>query len=936
MKKKLLYVLYMLCGVLCNACEESSEESFVVPSLEVDSKSMYFGEEADTKEIEVTSNVEWVAAVDASGRSWCHMTVEQGKMIVRVDENTDKDMRRASIEISASELRKTIEVAQLGWGKAILVSPKDANVEAIGGNLTFEVTANIEYAIRLEDGCNWVHLSPQTRGAHDMVTNVVSFKIDMNEGEVRATTIWVTDKDEDSEIEPVPFKVNQKKLGDTYESTGMEGLKEDIKVLVSRAEANKQQSTNEGAAKMIDGDMKTIYHSPYNNNEVTEQSPAILTYYFDSAVDMDYLLYYPRADGGTNGVFKEVEVKVLSNANARGVEEWQIVATKNLNGSTSASRIDFPVSQIGVTAVQVVVKSGVNELASCAEMEFYKKNPDHFDYATLFTDASCSQLKAGVTEQDIQNCTYSFFKNIAYFMYHRKYPQEFRIAEFKAYPHPSIQQKINKTGAYSLMDNPAGIYVTQGQELVVLVADTHGETITLRVQNLDVPGGNGYGGDSYPLTTGINKLKMRNKGLVYVMYHTQTLEEVDRKLPVKIHFASGQVNGYFDSQKHEASRWNELLNSTVCGYFDVLGKYAHLTFPVNRFRTHTGSRGKELIDLYDKFVEGEQIFLGLKKYGGMFQNRLYFHVVYTTGAMYAADNHTYYPDDNMPALCDPTLLSTTSCWGPAHEVGHVNQTRPGLKWVGTTEVTNNIMSQYIQTVVLNNASRLQTDGCYPKAWSSIIASKHSHLLETDFFFKLVPFWQLQLYFGKVKGLTPTEANGWDGFYPQVYEYIRKNPDLSTDSERQLEFAYICSKIAKMNLTSFFTKWGFLAAARMTVDDYGTKEVVITQEQVDAVKARIKDLGYPELGVNIEYITDNNVDEFEHPQSVKVGTATRKGGTITLNGWANVLVFEVMDGDKVVYVADGVKQVAGFTVTGWKDSYKVFALSAKERMEVILK
>ena len=184
-----------------------------------------------------------------------------------------------------------------------------------------------------------------------------------------------------------------------------------------------------------------------------------------------------------------------------------------------------------------------------------------------------------------------------YYMYRQKYPREFRIAEFKAYPHPDIQKAINKTSAYSLLDNPTGIYVAQGQELVVLVADAHNEDMGICIQNLDKPGGDGFGGDTYPLTTGVNKIKVKNKGLVYVIYHTTSLEELAGKQPVKIHFASGKVNGYFDSNKHEASRWSELLNNTVCGYFDVLGTYAHLIFPVNRLRNSTGNRGKELIDL---------------------------------------------------------------------------------------------------------------------------------------------------------------------------------------------------------------------------------------------------------------------------------------------------------------------------------------------------
>ena len=37
-----------------------------------------------------------------------------------------------------------------------------------------------------------------------------------------------------------------------------------------------------------------------------------------------------------------------------------------------------------------------------------------------------------------------------------------------------------------------------------------------------------------------------------------------------------------------------------------------------------------------------------------------------------------------------------SNWVIGHEFGHVNQVRPGLKWHGTTEITNNIQAAWIQ------------------------------------------------------------------------------------------------------------------------------------------------------------------------------------------------------------------------------------------------
>lgn len=55
--------------------------------------------------------------------------------------------------------------------------------------------------------------------------------------------------------------------------------------------------------------------------------------------------------------------------------------------------------------------------------------------------------------------------------------------------------------------------------------------------------------------------------------------------------------------------------------------------------------------------------MGLKKYGGMFMNRMYLNVMYHN-FMYASDYHTAYHDDTMDELCNPDRLKTTGCWGP--------------------------------------------------------------------------------------------------------------------------------------------------------------------------------------------------------------------------------------------------------------------------------
>ncbi len=279
---------------------------------------------------------------------------------------------------------------------------------------------------------------------------------------------------------------------------------------------------------------------------------------------MDYLIYYPRSTG-YNGHFKEVEIQYSEDGSV-----FTKLLDKDFEGSATATRITFD-NTVRAKSFRFVVKSGAGDgqgFASCAEMEFYAKNLNAFDYSTLFEDETCSNLKAGITEADIENCKYPFFKNLAYYMFKDKYDRNFRVEDYKAFPNPDIQSETHKTNPYSLLDNPTGISVKEGETLVVMVGDTHGQNIGMKVQNLDVPGGDGFGGVTYPLYRGINKLTMTGKGLVYVMYHTKTLEDAETAQPVKIHFASGTVNGYFDSQKEEhQGRWSELLGKATNKYF---------------------------------------------------------------------------------------------------------------------------------------------------------------------------------------------------------------------------------------------------------------------------------------------------------------------------------------------------------------------------------
>lgn len=882
-----MFFLLTISVFLTPACSDKPEDEAL--SLIIGQKTVNFAETASSSDIQIkTNDSHWTATVQGDAATWLKTQGRGSILQISVSANEEMEKRRGEIKVTAGRLSEIIVVEQLGMAPALLLSSEMFTVAASGGEINLEVTANVEYDISIPADAAWIKPMADTR-AVEMVKKAHRFSVSFNAADAARTTELVVKQKGGTLEKKVP--VTQKaQTGYTGETSG--DIKDDVKVPVSHAAASSSQQGGE-IEKSFDGDYKSIYHSSWNNKG-EHYFPITLEYFFENQESIDYLIYYPRTEG-YNGHFKEVEIWVSTQA----APDYAKVTDYDFKGSPLAAKVMLDKPLIKPLSIKFIVKSGHGDgqgFASCAEMEFYRRNPDPL---TLFTDLTCSELKPGISLEEIEKVPNSLYRNIAYYLHKGSYPHEFRIQHYRAWPHPDEWARVNKTSTLSLLDNPTGISVGENDELIVFVGPTVGYKLDLKVQNLNKPGGDGYENASrYTLSEGINKLKMRNKGLVYVFYHTPDYRTAP---PVKIHFATGKVNGYFDSQKHQASDWPKYLNAAVDEYFDVLGKHAHLTFPTAHFKTYAGNNGKQLIDAYDELVRLEKEFMGLMKYNRPTVNRAYFHAMYHA-YFYSTSYRTAYNvtgESERRTLLDVNELKK-SPWGPAHEQGHSFQTRPGFKWHGMTEVTNNVHSLYVQTE-WGNASRIETEALgrfnnrYEKAYYNSFVKHVPHPGEEDVFCKLVSLWQLQLYFSDVCGKTD--------FYKDLYEKIRTTPDQPDPGAQQLEFVKIACDIAQTDLTDFFGKWGYLSPFDSEIDDYGKVRFLIEQSRIDKTIAAVKAKNYPAPGEKIEYISDSNRQIFKNRLPVRQGTAVKSGKTITMTGWQNVVAYEVYDGDTPVFVSN---------------------------------
>jgi len=478
----------------------------------------------------------------------------------------------------------------------------------------------------------------------------------------------------------------------------------------------------------------------------------------------------------------------------------------------------------------------------------------------FFTDTSCRQLKTGVQLKDLNDFKSDLLKNVAAGLLKATYDKTYRAANYEAYPSARALDRTLKLGdGFSRYENITGIYLEAGEH-VVLVGSTGGKQLSLLIPNwmrkpaeginpTKDPNGWGLKRRQIVLEEGVNVIQVNQGGNVYVSYYDDHAEEAP-KIPV--HFPTGSVNGFFDISKHTNADWDRLLDEAVSPIMDARGKHIQVAYPVEWFNVYTRGEGVELINNYDKLLNHHYTLMGLVKYNKVPRNRILARVNFNYYMFRDRDGVAYLGNKGtMRMVADPeVVIAGDPCWGFCHEVGHVLQMRPQMTWGGMTEVSCNIFSMYTVTG-MGNKSRLSAQKNYAKARKNIIdaSPKKSFLEDKDVFNRLVPFWQLHLYFAR---------NGRPDFYADVMEALRRRPDAGrgNDSIRnQFEFVKVCCDVAKLDLTGFFDKWGFFRAGDITVKDYRTYRYRITQEMVDDAKSYIAMKKYKQPDEDLTLIED---------------------------------------------------------------------------------
>lgn len=493
----------------------------------------------------------------------------------------------------------------------------------------------------------------------------------------------------------------------------------------------------------------------------------------------------------------------------------------------------------------------------------------------FFTSPMALSLKKGFKRSDIKKIQNPLLKETALQLLNKRYDTEYRVSEFEALLKPStLGQQLMIGNGYSKYENITGIYLQKGQNLVLAEEITEDMTVNLIVPNWNRrapdgidptkdPAGWGIEKKLFPLKNGVNVIELKDfDGLAYIDYFS---DKPQNEKPIKLHFVNAKVNGYFDIVKHNDKDWNNLIDNAVYPIIDAIGRHIQIAYPVVDCKEYAYGRGVELISNYDSLVRRQYRIMGLEKYNRIPQNKILSRVNYNYYMFRDGDGVAYmgtHPGNAMPLVVDPSrVIKGDPCWGFSHEVGHVHQLQPYFNWGGLGEVSNNLFSLY-NTTSFGNKSRISEQKNYDSARKEIINKGLSYLQNNDVFNRLVPFWQLQLYFSSVGNNS--------SFYPDLFESFRlqeNDSNITMDrrdkrvrrdgnpAEYQLNFIKTACKVSKTDLTDFFNKYGFFYVGEFEIKDYGTYHYNMTQEMVDECIKEIRSMKFPAPYVDISTLTD---------------------------------------------------------------------------------
>ena len=263
----------------------------------------------------------------------------------------------------------------------------------------------------------------------------------------------------------------------------------------------------------------------------------------------------------------------------------------------------------------------------------------HLD--AIFTDKSCTTLKASYNESDVnalpetlQNMvrkvagTTSWEENYnnGKDPWGADYAKKYRVQLYEPYNEPECAASALGLNAHTNLNNPTGIFANNGDILYVMVESEIKEGSSLYLSYYTGHGKLGGYKNGFELKQGLNVIPVYSDGtnfcINYVVHTFDTSKGKGNKAkarklseykPIKIHIEGGYINGYWNKvgdKLYEADTnesWGYIEARATQTDVTILGKYMTLQFPLldEDAVDNGGGQNKGLASYFNELVNVE-------------------------------------------------------------------------------------------------------------------------------------------------------------------------------------------------------------------------------------------------------------------------------------------------------------------------------------------
>ena len=608
-----------------------------------------------------------------------------------------------------------------------------------------------------------------------------------------------------------------------------------------------------------------------------------ITYTFRTTHDMNYLLLVPYLDNAYKNRIGNYTVTLKG-------EGGETLATYyrdgiNITGSNYYI-VSFPETK-GVKSVTLALgeKTG-GPRVSISEIAFYNSDTLSEDIANLFTDGSFTQLQSHVEQADITALKDRLSALSSYYIDLARLTDELNLAQALLDKDSDalgvVKNDFQSRSASAAADKAAGqtasdlqplgitaranatvaIYAELPDDATVYVVPTqfYGESGVWKGTPVALKNGRNYitvekigsltdtrGGALYLTYAGSHpeqiKVQVRGDSNVFSMPVLElsawyTMGESARKDAIRAYVQ--ELSALVESLSQSGVSGNSwkvtIRNATEISTPSVL-----LSLPADQVLAGLKGVGNDENAMVNTMYQNvlaweEELFIANKvqgiipsdavltgyQYPMTTRQNIRYMRMFAGAFMYAAGNHIGVEYGSTSALAQGKPTSATGAgqanglfgWGIAHEIGH------NMDKLGRAEITNNIYSLALQawdgsSMALD--TRLTEDGRWAQIFDKVAQARPG--TANNVFVQLGMYWQLHLAYD--------EAAQPLAFYNEFFK-LWKSGEYGSGYSYDERVALIASKVAKKDLTEFFTRWGMTLSdgVKDILDDYPAEERAI--------------------------------------------------------------------------------------------------------------